>query len=130
MVIQDLQHIYRVIPTNDAIEDFGTDGRWYSEKYKDYIYKFFGIFNYRVTYINERKYLVCLSSKLTPDVISEIRIKSPNINIEFIESKDINLESIILKLKEAANLALEYNHFDTLYDINVLLKDIDKTSVI
>lgn len=125
MHIKNEKYVYTIIPTIDAIENSNPNGRWFTEKLKEYITSLFAneIAIHDLFYNIDNKRMTT-SMKITPEIESILKLKSPGIFIEFVEKIDINLEEIIEKLKEAAELALKYRNYTVLNEINNILRSI------
>ena len=112
------RYIYNIIPDADQVVNT-VDGRWYLEKYTAYINMLLEKHNYDIEYVDN--YLVSIDKELSENVLTELRSKSPNISITYIGEVDTYLDEIIDKLKEASVIALKYNAFDILMDINSII---------
>lgn len=123
MHIKNEKYVYTIIPTIDAIENSNPNGRWFTEKLREYITSLFAneIAIHDFFYNDDNRRLTT-SMKITPEIESILKLKSPGIFIEFVEKIDINLEEIIEKLKEAAVLALKYRNYTVLNEINNVLR--------
>ena len=117
--IKKIRYIYNIIPARDQVENINTGGRWYLERTTAYLNMLLEKYNYDIEYLDNSQ--LSFDKELPEDVLTELKNKSPNINITYIGEVDICLDDIIYKLKEASCLALKYNAFDILDDINKII---------
>lgn len=123
MNMRKFYYFYKIVPTVESIEN--ADGRWYFERYKNYIELLFKKCNYEIFWPTQETQIpnvVAFSDKITDELKIELMQLSPNITIEFLFKKDIYLSEIKEKLKEALELSVKYEYFDLvkkLIDIDV-----------
>jgi hypothetical protein len=118
--IKKIRYVYRIIPDPNEVDNDDTiGGRWYEERTIAYINKLFKKYNYNIEHIKHTQ--VSFDTKLSENVLSELKIESPNITINYICEVDICLDEIVHELKKVSCLALKYNVFDIVNDINSII---------
>jgi hypothetical protein len=123
--IKKIRYVYSIIPDSEEVENDETiGGRWVEERTTAYINKLFKKYNYNIEHINNTQ--IYFDTEISENVLSQLKIESPNIIINYIGEVDICLDEIVHELKEVSCLALKYNVFDIANDINNI---ISKTAI-
>ena len=115
-----IRYVYSIIPDSEEVDNDDTiGGRWYEERTIAYINKLFKKYNYNIEHINNTQ--ISFDTELSENVLSELKIESPNITINYICEVDIFLDEIVHELKRVSCLAIKYNVFDIANDINSII---------
>jgi ribosome-interacting GTPase 1 len=122
-----MRYVYSIIPDSEEVKNDDTiGGRWAEERTIAYINKLFKKYNYNIEHINYNiehinNTQIYFDTKLSENVLSELKIESPNIIINYICEVDIFLDEIVDELKRVSCLAIKYNVFDIANDINSII---------
>jgi len=118
--IKKIKYVYSIIPDSEEVQNDDTiGGRWDEERTIAYINKLFKKYNYNIEHINNTQ--ISFDTELSENVLSELKIESPNITINYICEVDIFLDEIVDELKRVSCLAIKYNVFDIANDINSII---------
>ena len=123
--IKKIKYVYSIIPDSEEVKNDDTiGGRWDEERTVAYINKLFKKYNYNIEHINNTQ--MYFDTEISENVLSQLKIESPNIIINYIGEVDICLDEIVYELKKVSCLALKYNAFDIANNINNI---ISKTAI-